>query len=165
MGQGASTEQDSVTVTNVTAVKPPVAAEEGDFGVRYGGEGLESIVAAGAAEGKEALQAKMQQAYEAGMRDSSSDNAAGLAQYKLSIIGDFQRELEAMQSTHAATASSLAAGVQKALEQGPAAAAAAAKDACPAEEKSVTDCYLAHRTDPLACAAVVAAYQQCANQS
>jgi len=164
MGQGASTEQNAAAVTNMTAVKPPVAAEEGDFGVRYGGDGLESIVAAGAAEGKDALQAKMQQSYEAGMRDSSSDNAAGMAQYKLSIIGDFQRELEAMQSTHAATASSLAAGVQKALEQGPAVAAAGVKDACLAEENSVTDCYVANKTDPLACAAVVAAYQQCASQ-
>ena len=161
---GASSKQEANTaaVDNivVTAADANSGAVDGDFSVRYGGDGLEDILKAGEAESKEALNAKMQQAYEAGMRDSSADNAAAMAQYKLSIIGDFQRELQNMQSTHATTASSLAASVQSKLQnQG-----VVQGSRCLGEEASVTQCYVANKGDPLKCASLVRVYQQCAAQ-
>jgi len=148
---------DSITVTANDAKS---GAVEGDFSVRYGGDGLEDILKAGEAESKEALHAKMQQAYEAGMRDSSADNAAAMAKYKLSIIGDFQRELQRMQSTHATTASSLAASVQSKLQG----QESVQVSRCLAEEASVTQCYVENKGDPLKCASLVQLYLKCAAQ-
>jgi hypothetical protein len=42
----------------------------------------------------------MEQAYAAGMRDAKSDAEAQLKNYKLSIIGDFQKQVDAMQVTN-----------------------------------------------------------------
>jgi hypothetical protein len=159
MGQGASQETAvPVSPVVVSPLKPESDAAEGDFAVRYGGD-LQDIVAGttggGAEADKEALHAKMQQAYEAGMRDSTTDNAAAQSKYKLSIIGEFQKEIETMQQTHAATATSLAKNVEQKLVQ------VEKTDRCTGEEQDITACYVANKGNPLVCADLVAAYQKC----
>ena len=146
MGQGASKEPNELENVVVNDTNIDKMAREGDFSVRYMGDGLEDILKAGP-EAKQVLQGKMQEAYEAGMRDSSSDNEAAMAQYRLSIIGEFQRELEAMQKTHAGTAKSLSQHVQEKLK-----VQTVARERCVVEESSVMECYKSKKGDPLACA-------------
>jgi hypothetical protein len=159
MGQGSSTPTSTVEVVPKASGSPEPPA--GHFGVRYseGGSGEDQTSAppGSGSFSRAEMEAQIQQAYDAGQRDANDDSQTRMKHQQMSIVNDFQQKLDNIQAVDANAVQVMATGATAKLVS-----TLKTQTACLEEENAIVQCFQANNNQPLICAPLIAAYEQCA---